>query len=53
MLELNSRLLDPILPLPDTPRNMFINTVKMMLFIMELSKAVVLMGDSDFLQIVP
>jgi hypothetical protein len=51
-LEINSVLLDPILELPNTPRNTYMNTVKIMLFFMELSKASATMGDSDTLQII-
>jgi hypothetical protein len=52
MLEMNSVLLDPILALPNNPRNTYMNTVKIMLFFMELSKASATMGDSDTLQII-
>jgi len=52
LLEMNAALLDPLVELSNTPRNAYMNTIKVLLFMMELSKASVLMGETDTLQIV-
>jgi hypothetical protein len=49
---MNAVLLDPLVELSNTPRNAYMNTIKVLLFMMELSKASVLMADTDTLQIV-
>jgi hypothetical protein len=42
-----------MLELPETPRNTYMNAVKLMLFFIELLKASAIMGDGDRLEILP
>ena len=48
-----SVLVAPMLELPETPRNTYMNAVKLMLFFIELLKASAIMGDGDRLEILP
>jgi hypothetical protein len=43
---------DPLLELPDTPRNNYMATIEVLLLYFELSKAAVSMGETDFLAII-
>jgi hypothetical protein len=52
MLELVTLALDPLLKLPDTPRNKYMATIKVLLLYLELSKAAVSMGETDALEII-
>jgi hypothetical protein len=51
LLELLS-VFDPMVNVPNTPRNAYMNTIKTLLLIMELSKAAALMKDTDKLVLV-
>jgi hypothetical protein len=37
---------------PNIPRNAYLNTIKMMLLILELTKATILMGENDYLEVI-
>ena len=52
LLEMNTVLLSPLVELSNTPRNAYMNTIKVLLFMMELSKASVSMRETDTLQII-
>jgi hypothetical protein len=52
LLELNSAVLDPLLELPNTPRNTYMATIKVLLLFLELSKASVSMTETDTLELV-
>jgi len=49
---MNTVLLSPLVELSNTPRNAYMNTIKVLLFMMELSKASVSMRETDTLQII-
>src|ERR1700730_7832008 len=52
LLELNSAVLGPLLELPNTPRNTYMATIKVLLLFLELSKASVSMTETDTLELV-
>jgi hypothetical protein len=52
LLELNSAVLDPLLELPNTPRNAYMATIKVLLLFLELSKESALMTETDTLELV-
>jgi hypothetical protein len=52
LLELNSAVLDPLLELPNTPRNTYMTTIKVLLLFLELSKASASMTETDTLELV-
>jgi hypothetical protein len=52
LLETSALVVDSMLAAPNKPRHSFMNTVKWMLMILELSKMAATMGDTDNVEIV-
>jgi Domain of unknown function (DUF4145) len=52
LLTMSVALVDSMLAAPNTPRNSYMNTVKMMLMLLELAKLTALMKNTDTLEIV-
>jgi hypothetical protein len=51
LLEMCSGLLDPMIALPDNPRNTYMNAVKVMLMLLQLSTVTAIMRDDQYLEI--
>jgi hypothetical protein len=51
VFEMWSGFLDPMIALADTPRNTYMNTVKIMLMVLQLSTATAIMGVDQYLEI--
>jgi hypothetical protein len=51
LLEMTIGLLDPMIASPDTPRNAYMNTVKLMLMLLQLSQVSAIMRDDQYLDV--
>jgi hypothetical protein len=51
LLEMSIGLLDSMIASPDTPRNAYMNTVKLMLMLLQLSQISAIMRDDQYLDV--